>query len=692
MSKGTRIVVFVAILVALTVIYLLQRPSITGLGEPGIVLMSALLMLAFISLLVEHFFTKPTDVVASTVAILLLLAPLQVPLERFGLWYVLLFSYSCFLLLTSLVSMFLLNPNRPETSWDNRTARVLHLFSVRLGNGKLLWFALFALTLLFYVDSQSNLFLVLFAFSAIVILLDPTKFLNLSWGNQDAANSDIGTIFGVQASNTFLAKLYPNRDSPSKFDCVEFTCGLERDAGSRRGIVLDKYILNSEHWIRIQSDDRTVRALGDDRLISRPTSDVVYKVDVNATAYTDRLVGVVTDKSTIERIRFEYCGSVPVSEGDLLEVKIGTNHVLYQVIEGVTELETLDHKDEAGVIIGEAVQLGTWNTERRAFDRFGWVPAVNSPVVTAVSAQATPSIESSEYQIGTIPNTNFPVVLDLDDAVSHHMSVLGVTGSGKSVFSRNLIRQLVAHGTKVICVDFTNEYSERLVDLKLNPVVSSEREATLFASVDQLSVELEKFPNQRNKAAMSAAEESLRNGFKEALKDFLTSADRRACLFELPDVSNTTGILEYTRWFFKAQFELAKDDGNFGQKVCIVLEEAHTIIPEWNFIGVDDKRAGSLVNSISQIALQGRKYGIGFLVIAQRTANVSKTVLTQCNSVVAFQQFDKTSGEFLGNYMGSDFVDTLTRLKPRHAIAVGKAFTSGTPIIFEVPTIEEPGT
>ena len=113
-------------------------------------------------------------------------------------------------------------------------------------------------------------------------------------------------------------------------------------------------------------------------------------------------------------------------------------------------------------------------------------------------------------------------------------------------------------------------------------------------------------------------------------------------------------------------------------------------MPEWNFLGVDDKRSSSVVNSIAQIALQGRKYGVGFIVIAQRTANVSKTVLTQCNSVVAFQQFDKTSAEFLGNYMSTDYVASLTRLKPRHAIAVGKAFSSGTPMIFAVPEIVEP--
>lgn len=136
-------------------------------------------------------------------------------------------------------------------------------------------------------------------------------------------------------------------------------------------------------------------------------------------------------------------------------------------------------------------------------------------------------------------------------------------------------------------------------------------------------------------------------------------------------------------------FQIARNNKNFGKQLCIVLEEAHTVIPEWNFIGVSEKKAGSLVNSIGQIALQGRKYNVGFIVIAQRTANVSKTVLTQCNSIIAFQQFDKTGSEFLSNYMGKDMVEALPSLKFRQAIAVGKAFRAGIPVIFEVPLIEE---
>jgi hypothetical protein len=164
---------------------------------------------------------------------------------------------------------------------------------------------------------------------------------------------------------------------------------------------------------------------------------------------------------------------------------------------------------------------------------------------------------------------------------------------------------------------------------------------------------------------------------------------RGGSIFEHPELSNTIGVLDYIRHFFNELFKIAKEHNSFGKKICIVLEEAHTVIPEWNFIGISDKTSSNLVNKIGQIALQGRKYNVGFLVIAQRTANVSKTVLTQCNSIIAFQEFDKTSAEFLCNYFGDAISATLPNLKFRQAIAAGKAFKSNVPMIFEVPEISE---
>ena len=53
------------------------------------------------------------------------------------------------------------------------------------------------------------------------------------------------------------------------------------------------------------------------------------------------------------------------------------------------------------------------------------------------------------------------------------------------------------------------------------------------------------------------------------------------------------------------------------------------------------------------------------------------------------QQFDPTGLEFFSHYMGRGFADGLSALQTRHAVAVGKAFAAGVPLIFQVPDIGE---
>jgi uncharacterized protein len=59
-----------------------------------------------------------------------------------------------------------------------------------------------------------------------------------------------------------------------------------------------------------------------------------------------------------------------------------------------------------------------------------------------------------------------------------------------------------------------------------------------------------------------------------------------------------------------------------------------------------------LVSRIAQISLQRRKYDVGLLVIAQRTATVSRSVLTQRNTIISINCLDDTSLCFLQNMFG----------------------------------------
>jgi DNA helicase HerA-like ATPase len=114
-------------------------------------------------------------------------------------------------------------------------------------------------------------------------------------------------------------------------------------------------------------------------------------------------------------------------------------------------------------------------------------------------------------------------------------------------------------------------------------------------------------------------------------------------------------------------------------KLCIVFEEAHSIIPEWNQVA--DRRDSDFVNTTARIILQGRKFGMGSMIVIQRTANVVKTILNQCNTIFALQSFDQTGLDFLRNYMGDEYSNSISTLPLRHAILVGKASSSSRPVI-----------
>lgn len=506
-------------------------------------------------------------------------------------------------------------------------------------------------------------------------------------------NNALGQIFGVQSKNTFLVKLFPRRkESLRIFDFVEFTYSIEDNRLVRKGLVLDSYLLNEQQWVKILTTNEINQIFNGQSIYKSHNQDIIYKItDIPETKYLESFIGIVTERSNIGRVRFIYNSKTPVQEGQLLELKPSEDTtVYYQIVEGITKIEQLENKNETGVIIGEAIQLGKWNQEKVRFEQYGWVPNINTPVYIAGDIEDVEVLED-ELQIGTIPESNFPVIIKKDLALTHHTAILGVTGTGKSIFARNLVREyLKDEKIKVICIDFTGEYRGKFTDLEPVQIVSAKEEEDLYTSFEWVSNELEKFGNQQDKDKLKAADAFIRKTLKESLSRFLESEESRISIFELPDVSNTSNILEYTRQMFKALFKIAKENRCFGHKVCVVLEEAHTVIPEWNFVGIADKSSQSLLNSIAQIALQGRKYDVGLLVIAQRTANVSKTVLTQCNTIISFQEFDKTSSEFLSNYFGEGIAKVLPNLKFRQAIAAGKALKSNVPMILEVPKIIEP--
>ncbi len=654
---------------------------------------SGFLMLILLSLIDQPHFSKDSNIFinAVTAGISLLLVP---EINRNWIFYIFL-GLTLFLIISSYILMWLRRkPLHNENKFIQFLSRICH----EIGKPQTLFSTFFLWGAINKFGVSSDGFNALLLYWAIFMIFSiptiATIISKLFEKTENIKNKNaIGTIFGVQSKNTFLVKLIPERKETIKiFDYVEFIYSIDEKRKIRKGLILDTYLLNEQQWIKVLTTNEIDHIFENKKAYNNYTDDIVYKIeDVPDNKYLNSFIGIVTENSTIDKIRFIYNSKNLIQEGQLLEVKIGSNKlsVFYQIINGITKIEQLENKNETGLIFGEAIQLGMWDNENVKFEPYGWVPEINSPVYISSKIKEV-EILDNELIIGQIPNTNFPVIINKNLALTHHTAIIGITGTGKSVFSRNLIREYLKDDViKVICIDFTGEYKEKFTDLKPVKMLDDIKEAELYKTFEWISNELDKFGNQQDKEKLKKADEFIRNTLKESLDNFLKSKDSRICIFELPDVSNTSSILEYTRQLFKTLFAIAKEDKCFGHKVCIVLEEAHTIIPEWNFVGIADKSSQSLLNSIAQIALQGRKYDIGLLVIAQRTANVSKTVLTQCNTIISFQEFDKTSSDFLSNYFGQSIANMLSNLKFRQAIIAGKALKSNVPMIFEVPVINE---
>lgn len=68
--------------------------------------------------------------------------------------------------------------------------------------------------------------------------------------------------------------------------------------------------------------------------------------------------------------------------------------------------------------------------------------------------------------------------------------------------------------------------------------------------------------------------------------------------------------------------------------IALFCDEAHNYIPDR---ALADSAADISINIFEKIAKEGRKYGVGLVVISQRPSEVNRTVLSQCNNFVAMR-------------------------------------------------------
>ena len=390
-----------------------------------------------------------------------------------------------------------------------------------------------------------------------------------------------------------------------------------------------------------------------------------------------RLIGFVVENSTIGIISFEVAGNSGLKESDVIFARISGSDVFYQIIGAETVEENFD-QNPRGTHVVRAAQLGVYSPHD-GFTKYPWLPAMNKPLFSVESrAFDPPTVGEREFKIGNVPSTNINVIARIDDLIDFHTAILGVTGTGKTELALDIVKEAVARGVKVFCVDFTGEYRHRLAEL--NPIFPSPtvQEATdleqrLFAA------ETGEWGAKKEKKALKEGIDALRTSTSGLITTFLESDADNLAVFELAEITNTKASLRLTELYLSTIMNWARANRR-ARQILIVLEEAHTIVPEVFGSGFDADTQ-FVVSRIGQIALQGRKYGVGLLVISQRTALVSKTILSQCNTFLTHSLIDQTSLNFLESVYSSQHTRLIPNLGRFEFLASGKAIKAERPII-----------
>ena len=301
-------------------------------------------------------------------------------------------------------------------------------------------------------------------------------------------------------------------------------------------------------------------------------------------------------------------------------------------------------------------------------------------------------LSGKDMYIGVLDGTDITVQLSVNSLVQKHCSILAKTGSGKSYTAGVLLEELLDRNIPLLIIDPHSEYASlkdaaslKSGDFKkygvspkgygpqvtiytpanksINPAADevfrlngtnlTVKELTaifpenctsttlgiLYEAVQKLKAEMETYTlddlifeigNGESKAKWSVI--SLLEDIRETgiLSTSPTPIEElvqkgRAAVIDLKGVTPDIQSMIVAR-LCSTMFEARKV--NRVPPGMLVIEEAHNFAPERGF----SKTASSEI--LRTIASEGRKFGLGLMVISQRPARIDKNVLSQCGTQI----------------------------------------------------------
>jgi DNA helicase HerA-like ATPase len=394
---------------------------------------------------------------------------------------------------------------------------------------------------------------------------------------------------------------------------------------------------------------------------------------------------------------------------------------------GIARIDEMDEQIIAdATVIGVRDKDGILRVPKSPFSPGDKVFKADEPLI-----KQTLGLMRGDVYIGLLDGQNIHVNLDANNLVQKHCSILAKTGAGKSYTCGVILEELLEKSVPLLIIDPHGEYSTLKFPNEDKPSSFERYGISPKGYAAQITVY-----TPANKLLNPAADALFRlNGINLSIKEFVQffsedrSQNETGILFEavsklkaekekytIDDIIFEVGQNKSkVKWNVINKLETLRETGILSDKATVVselvqegrasiidmrgvnpdlqamivaklctdlfearklstippcmfvIEEAHNFCPEKGF-----ERTVS-TDILRTIASEGRKFGLGLLVVSQRPARVDKNVLSQCNTQIIMKVTNPNDLKAISKGLegiSSDVEEDIKRLSPGVAMIV----------------------
>ncbi|MCA1811250.1 MAG: ATP-binding protein, partial [Halobacteriales archaeon] len=385
-------------------------------------------------------------------------------------------------------------------------------------------------------------------------------------------------------------------------------------------------------------------------------------------------------------------------------------------------------------VIGYQDQQGRIQTPRTPFRAGVPVYLADDRLVTTVLGLEQ-SAEGGAY-LGFVKGSRIPVALSMDTVAQKHLSVLAKTGAGKSYTVGVILEELLKANVPLVILDPHGEYgslrSPNLDEGELEAMARYKVKPKSFAKqVKEVALDTQLNPdaqrlvlegmNLEGRDIVDLLGGKLSGGQVGVLYQAIKEIKEHLPAYTLRDIMdgvarnksnakwnvlNALEVLESTK-VFDIRGTPVKELVAPGQCTIInlkgvnpdiqevvvtrianllwearkrgeipahilVVEEAHNFCPERN---VGNAVSGAIIRTV---ASEGRKFGMGLVIVSQRPAKIDKNVLSQCNTQVVLKVTNPNDLKAIVQSVegiSAEVADEIQRLAVGEALVAGGGLT-----------------